>query len=128
MSSNSQSGPKTDDNGNNLVPLGQEDTEIENLNVNYRVQICALRKEVSTNHFIKHHNVNEPIYKNMHEGWHKYTVGDFKKYMSASAHRKITKENYKINGTFVTAYNSGSRITVQEALMITKDEWESPIQ
>ena len=128
VSSNSQSGPKTDDNGNNLVPLGQEDTEIENLNVNYRVQICALRKEVSTNHFIKHHNVNEPIYKNMHEGWHKYTVGDFKKYMSASAHRKITKENYKINGTFVTAYNSGSRITVQEALMITKDEWESPIQ
>lgn len=121
-------GPKVDDNGNSLVPLGQEPTENANHEVNYRVQICALKKEVSTNHFVKHHNVNEKIYKNMHEGWHKYTVGDFKQYMSASAHRTLAKENYNIKGPFVTAYNAGSRITVQEALMITKDAWEAPVQ
>jgi hypothetical protein len=48
--------------------------------------------------------------------------------MNASAHKQVTKESYQIKGTFVTAYNDGTRITVQEALMITKDEWEAPIQ
>ena len=94
--------------------------------VNYRVQICALRKKTETNYFTKNHNVKEKIYLNMHEGWHKYTVGDFKEYMSARDHRSIAKSKYKINGSFVTAYNDGSRITVQEALMITKDKWIAP--
>ena len=62
----------------------------------------------------------------MHEGWHKYTVGDYKKYMDARKQKDIAAKNYKINGTCVTAYNSGTRITVQEVLMITKDEWIAP--
>ena len=94
--------------------------------MNYRVQICALRKKTETNYFVQNHNVKEKIYLNMHEGWHKYTVGDFKEYMSARDHRGTAKSKYKINGSFVTAYNDGSRITVQEALMITKDKWIAP--
>jgi len=97
-----------------------------NHQVNYRVQICALRKQVPTSYFVQNHNVNEHIYLNMHEGWHKYTVGDFKKYMSARAHRDVAKNSYNIKGSFVTAYNNGTRITVQEALMITNDEWKAP--
>ncbi len=97
-----------------------------NHKVNYRVQICALRKKTETNYFVQNHNVKEKIYLNMHEGWHKYTVGDFKEYMSARDHRGTAKSKYKINGSFVTAYNDGSRITVQEALMITKDKWIAP--
>ena len=97
-----------------------------NHKVNYRVQICALRKKIETNYFVQNHNVQEKIYLNMHEGWHKYTVGDFKEYMLARNHRSTAKSNYKINGSFVTAYNDGSRITVQEALMITKDRWVAP--
>jgi hypothetical protein len=97
-----------------------------NHKVNYRLQICALRKKTETNYFTKNHNVREEIYLNMHEGWHKYTVGNFKEYMSARDHRRTAKSNYKINGSFVTAYNEGSRITVQEALMITKDKWIAP--
>ena len=97
-----------------------------NHKVNYRVQICALRKKTETKYFTKNHNVKEKIYLNMHEGWHKYTVGDFKEYMLAREHRSTAKSNYKINGSFVTAYNDGSRITVQEALMITKDKWVAP--
>lgn len=103
-----------------------DDNLASNHQVNYRVQICALRKQVPTEHFVKNHNVQEHIYLNMHEGWHKYTVGDFKKYMDAREHRGVASSDYKIKGPFVTAYNNGSRITVQEALMITKDEWVAP--
>ncbi len=117
---------------NNTVPESEENNSalsnetVSNHSVNYRVQICALRKKTETSYFVKNHNVKEKIYLNMHEGWHKYTVGDFKEYMSAREHRSTAKSNYKINGSFVTAYNNGSRITVQEALMITKDKWVAP--
>ena len=113
---------QTENNNTNST----NDEATSNHKVNYRVQICALRKKTETNYFVQNHNVKEKIYLNMHEGWHKYTVGDFKKYMSARDHRSTAKSKYKINGSFVTAYNDGSRITVQEALMITKDKWIAP--
>ena len=113
---------QTENNNTNST----NDGATSNHKVNYRVQICALRKKTETNYFVQNHNVKEKIYLNMHEGWHKYTVGDFKEYMSARDHRSTAKSKYKINGSFVTAYNDGSRITVQEALMITKDKWIAP--
>ncbi len=113
---------QTENNNTNST----NDEATSNHKVNYRVQICALRKKTETNYFVQNHNVKEKIYLNMHEGWHKYTVGDFKEYMSARDHRSTAKSKYKINGSFVTAYNDGSRITVQEALMITKDKWIAP--
>ena len=59
----------------------------------------------------------------MHQGWHKYTVGKFSIYKGARNYREIIKNQHKIKGPFVTAYNNGTRITVQEALMISKDQW-----
>lgn len=91
--------------------------------VSYRVQICATRKPVDTQYFVKNHSVNEHIYTDMHEGWHKFTVGKFSVYGDARDHREEVRTDNKIVGPFVTAYNSGSRITVQEALMISKQQW-----
>lgn len=114
----------TDNTQNNEVDNSNENTTQQNNSaVNYRVQICATRKEVNTNYFVKNHQINEHIYANMHEGWHKYTVGDFGIYTGARNHRETVKSQNKIKGPFVTAYNNGQRITVQEALMITKDKW-----
>ena len=104
----------TNNNNNVAIANGQ---------VNYRVQICALRKKVTTDYFVKSHQINEKIYLNMHQGWHKYTVGNFNQYVGARDHREDIRNNKKIKGPFVTAYNNGTRITVQEALMITKDKW-----
>jgi hypothetical protein len=44
-------------------------------------------------------------------------------YKGARNYREIIKDQHKIEGPFVTAYNNGTRITVQEALMISKDQW-----
>lgn len=100
-----------------------DQSESKKTSVNYRVQICATRKQVNTDYFVKNHNINEQIFANLHEGWHKYTIGEFDIYKNARNHRENVKAQKKITGPFVTAYTNGKRITVQEALMITKDQW-----
>ncbi len=89
----------------------------------YSVQICALKRAVDVSYFEKNHAVTQKIYVQMHEGWHKYTVGEFSVYKEARDHRETVKTSNKIVGPFVTAYNKGTRITVQEALMISGQQW-----
>lgn len=91
--------------------------------VNYKVQICALKKQpVAYSYFTKKYNINEEIYTEMHEGWTKYTLGKFSVYKDARDQREVMREK-GVTGPFVTAYNSGNRITVQEALMISNQQW-----
>ena len=108
---------------NETIQNTDQTVKSKNSPINYRVQICATKKKVNTNYFVKNHKINQQIYANTHEGWHKYTIGEFPIYKSARNQREIIKNNHKIIGPFVTAYNNGTRITVQEALMISKDEW-----
>jgi hypothetical protein len=91
--------------------------------LNYRVQICATHTETTTDYFVKNNNVNEEIYMEMHEGWTKFTVGNFGLYKGARDYREEVRTNYSIVGPFVTAYNDGTRITVQEALMTSNQRW-----
>ena len=63
------------------------------------------------------------IYLENHKGWYKYTTGNYDKYVMARDRREEIRDGYKFRGPFVTAYNAGERITVQEALLITKQKW-----
>lgn len=105
--------------------VASSSTQIENMpeGVSYRVQICATKRPVNSDYFVKNHQFSEKIYVNMHEGWHKFTVGGFEVYQDARNRREEVKQNNKIPGPFVIAYNKNDRITVQEALMITKQKW-----
>lgn len=91
-------------------------------NVNYRVQIMALNKAVDANTLASRYNLNQKINTEMAEGFTKYTVGSHNEYKEARDAREDIK-NKGVVGPFVTAYNSGKRITVQEALMITNQKW-----
>jgi hypothetical protein len=91
-------------------------------NVNYRVQVMALHKAVDANTLAAKYNISQKINTEMAEGFTKYTVGAHTEYKAARDAREEIK-NKGVAGPFVTAYNSGKRITVQEALMITNQKW-----
>ena len=90
--------------------------------VNYKVQVCALRQSpVNATYFTNRFGISN-VSTESHEGWTKYTSGGFDEYKSARDYREVVKTK-GIQGPFVAAYNSGKRITVQEALMISKQKW-----
>lgn len=92
--------------------------------VAYKVQIAASHKEVDQSYFTQRHKITETVSIEYHETWYKYTIGSFPIYKQARDKRnQVWAENNKINDAFVTAYNAGDRISVQEALMISKQKW-----
>ena len=90
--------------------------------VTFKVQVCATRREVSAGTVQSSFKLPDPVIQEMHDGWFKFTVGGWGTYADARSKRDELAP-YNLPGPFVTAYNSGTRITVQEALMITKQSW-----
>jgi hypothetical protein len=91
-------------------------------NINYKVQILAAHRIASKKYISKQFNYNKSYDLENHEGWVKYTTGKFEDYKDARNKRNSLKPN-EFPGPFVTAYNYGERITVQEALIISKQSW-----
>lgn len=101
---------------NNLIPTPE-------IGIKYKVQIAAGHRLVNTRYYFKNYNINEPIQVEQHEGWHKYTIGSFGTYKEARDKRVQIWQTTPIHDAFVSAYNNGIRITVQEALMISNQKW-----
>ncbi|MFH1004014.1 MAG: hypothetical protein V1781_00715 [Bacteroidota bacterium] len=92
-------------------------------NISFKVQICALSKvQRSASYFESKYSIGEKVIMEYHEGWKKYIVGKYSQYKDARDHREDVRTK-GIENPFVTAYNNGKRITVQEGLMISQQRW-----
>ncbi len=89
--------------------------------VTYKVQVGAGHQTVSNSYFASKFNLTDAVSTESHEGWIKYIVGKYTEYQQARDKRNMVRNNVK--NAFVTAYNQGKRITVQEALMISNQKW-----
>jgi len=89
--------------------------------VMYKVQVGAGHEKVSATYFATVFKLQDKVSTINHDGWIKYLVGSYSEYKLAKDKRNVVRGN--VENAFVTAYNSGSRITVQEALMISNQKW-----
>ncbi|MFN6037259.1 MAG: hypothetical protein ACK452_02230 [Bacteroidota bacterium] len=90
--------------------------------LNFHIQIGAFKNPPATSYFVTRFNITEKISTDMNEGMTKFLVGKFSEYKSSRDYRETVKSK-GVQGAFVTAYNSGKRITVQEALMLLNQKW-----
>ena len=94
--------------------------------ITFKVQIIAGHKEVSASYFRILHNFSGSYGMERHQGWIKYVTGSFTAYNDARDQRNnYVQAGHNFPGPFVTAYNNGERITVQEALVLSNQKWAS---
>jgi hypothetical protein len=92
--------------------------------ITFKVQITAAHREVGKAYFVSRHRFNGEFQLERHQGWVKYVTGRYSTYKEARDQRiDYVSAGHNFPGPFVTAYNNGERITVQEALMISQQQW-----
>ncbi|MBA7510975.1 hypothetical protein ES705_02965 [subsurface metagenome] len=72
------------------------------------VQIAATKLPMSYENLKKIYKGNEQINYIKEEGWHKYSIGNFRKFKQANTLRKKTG----VTGAFVVAYKNGIKIDI----------------
>ena len=93
-----------------------------NNNIDYKVQILAGHRIITNKQVHNQFNYQGEYSLETHNGWIKYTVGTNSEYIKARDSRNELN-NFNFPGPFVTAYNYGERISVQEALILTSQNW-----
>ncbi len=89
----------------------------------FRIQILATHAEVSTNAVKRIYAYPGDVRLERHSEWHKFTTGYHSTYKAARDNRVELSTHHTFPGPFVAAYRKGQRITVQEALLVSKQNW-----
>ena len=92
-------------------------------NVAFEIQIAATKKPVVTDYFERKLNFRLSTREERTKDWVKYTHESFERYEEARGHRNELTKAYAFHGPFVVARKGERRISVQEALTLTRQTW-----
>lgn len=91
------------------VVVNQDTTQI--LEYYYRMQISASKSPQNPSDFEKYLMGNDMVFVEQHQGYYKYTIGNFKSYKEGQERIKQYKNQRKIDG-FIVGYFKDTRIDV----------------
>ena len=91
--------------------------------IRYRVQIMAAHGYVSEKWVRNRFGFEVGVAIDEQDDWYKYTTGEEENYVKARNLREQLSAQFTFPGPFVTAYLRGERITVQEALALSSQQW-----
>jgi hypothetical protein len=107
---------------NNIQNVAESSTKAKETAVFFSVQLGAfLKSSVTASYFANKYKIKN-IKQEQHESYKKFYSGNFSEYKSARDYREEIKTK-GIQDAFVIAHKNYTRITVQEALMITNQKW-----
>ncbi len=121
-STNTNSGNKNSNRTSNNSSSSDNNESGSSNGVKYKVQVLAGHSNISTSSIKKQYSFDGKITIENHDGWVKYCTGNYETYKDAKTKRNDLG-SFNFPGPFVVAYNNGSRISVQEALAISKQSW-----
>jgi|GEM_PF-3532008 len=86
----------------------------------FRAQLAAQKKyEVSTT-VGRRIGINDEVFYDQHQDWHKYTSGEFNNYRAAKVFSNGLRDSNQAPGSFVVGFEKGTRITIQRAIELTR--------
>jgi hypothetical protein len=89
--------------------------------ITYRVQVRAIYNgKQSTNQVKSAYGIEKDVYEHFHEGYAKYSAGDFDTYRQASEYKMQLRNEKGVEGAFVVAFRNGKRLN-------SLDEVDEPV-
>lgn len=86
--------------------VNNRDNNITSTGIIFKVQIAASKNKMTKESLNKIYSGKEKIIHNTEDGWHKYSIGNYKLYKEA----KELKDKTKVSGAFIVAYKDGNKI------------------
>lgn len=105
-----------------IAPVTKPAPPVKVDGIEFRVQVLAANKKINTAGHFAGKDIGL-LKEEYHDGMYKYTSGSFTIYKEARTHLAELVREAGLEEAFVTAYNDGDRVSVDEALKLSGQKW-----